>query len=499
MKKLLALSCCAMLAGCGLNLYSLPIHTSVPLHNRPALDFLKQGGPAAVGGPGPALVVKDPHADGRLLLLTASGGGMRASAFTLGVLAELDAVREAGDGGGGRGTSAFDEIDLISSVSGGSWAVAAVLSDRVAHADAPLAERMEAIEAGYAELRTAKVRYWAKDFIPSITKGLTFAQVYRADAPRPLPFTYFNATLYPSHSSFVFTPAYLDHYQVTTLGDPAAPRRVPAVSHDLTNIPIGYAATASGAVPGYTSAFAETRLCAGGDAPSYCFANRKGGVRSHLQLIDGGLYDNIGYKTALELGLADRARIGRHPATIIMVDSADAEDFQTMPEKGRDGGHVIGIAMASSFPNQNASFDRLREPGFIAAGFDRRLLLDFAAAKGFDPDRHGKLVEDLPQLAYFAAHDVGCYGDDGRVLPGRRKLVSPADPGDVRDNLAHLKAKGRDCAAMNFARVGYLHKTTFRYDRYAFQLRYQLGRLAVRMNEGAIRAAVFRTERVSAP
>lgn len=483
--------CALALAGCaGPNLRSLPFPTSTALHNRPALEFLHEGGPTAVGGPGPGLVARDPYADGRLVVVTVSGGGMRASAFTLGVMAELDVI-----GRGRNEGSAFGAIDMFSSVSGGSWAVAAILADRVEHPDVPLAQRMMEIEARFAGLADAKVRTWAADFIPDITLGKTFGQVYAASAAAPLPFAYFNASLYPSHSPFVFSPAYLAHYRVGALGDPAEPRRVELVEPSLASIPIGYAASASGAVPGFTSAFGDTSLCRVGNLPSFCFSSRDGGVLDSLQLVDGGLYDNLGYKTALEVTLASRDRNGRIPATVLMVDSADGEEFQTMSASGRSGAHIAAIARASSFPNQNATFDRLRGPGFAAAGFDRRILLDFASVAGFDPARHAGLVGDLPELVYYAAHDVDCFGMDGQVIRGRRKLRAPGDFGSPQGNLAILEAKGADCVAMNFARAGYLHKTTFQYDPYAFRLRYQLGRLAVRMKRDMIEEAVFRTTR----
>lgn len=471
------------------NLYSLPVFTSVPLHNGPALRFLKEGGPAGIGDGGPRLVARDPYADGAVVALSVSGGGMRAGAFTLGVLAELDAIRETA-----AGESAFGRIDFISSISGGSWAVAAVLADRAAASTAPLADRAGVIESRFARMSDVKVARWAERFIPEVTLGATYASVYRSDAVRPLPFAYFNASLYPSQSPFVFTGDYLRHYGVTSLGDPADPDRVLVADFSLADVPIRYAASASGAVPGYTSAFARTALCADGRA-SFCFPSRKGGVRDRLQLVDGGLYDNIGYKTALEVGLRDRDRIRHGPATILMVDSADAEAFQTMPDRGKDGGHVLALAMASSFPNQNATFDRLRGPAFEAAGFDRAVLLDFAAASGFDPARHGALLDDLPELAHFAANDVSCYNAEGNVIEGRRRLVEPVHLGTPAASLQVLELKGPDCIVLNFARVGYLHKTTFKYSPYAFRLRYQLGCLVVRMNREAIAEAVFRTRR----
>jgi hypothetical protein len=481
-----------VLGGCSTpNLYSLPFFTSTTIHNEAALRFLKQGGPATVGGAGPGLAVKDPFADSRVVALTASGGGMRATSFTLGILAELDEIgREE------HSSSALEEVDLISSASGGSWAIASMLAVRTRDRDSRLHAAFRGMEASYAQLERAKVKHWADVFIPAVTGPLTYADVYPAGAARPLPFAYFNGSLYPSHSPFVFTPAYLEHYKVRTLGDPAKPDRVQHEPRDLTRVPIGYAATASSAVPGYTSAFAETALCEVAEPPSFCWGKKD--RRDNLQILDGGLYDNIGYKTALEVALAERARIARGPATLIMIDSADGEDFQTMPAGGRESGHVLAIAMASSFPNQNATFDRLRDPAFEAAGFDERILLDFSSAAGFDPAKHGSLLNDLPELAYYAAHDVGCWADDGSWRKGVRVLRRPPSLGSPEDNLRQLQAKGRDCVSMNFARVGYLYKTTFKYDQYRFRLNYQLGRLVVRMKHSQIKDAVFRNARTAA-
>lgn len=267
---------------------------------------------------------------------------MRASAFTLGVLAELDEIRKAGQKG-----SALEEVDFISSVSGGSWAIASMLTVRASDRDGPLRDAMPQIERSYEKMTRVKVKHWAEGFIPDLTDEKTYLAVYPIGAARPLPFTYFNASLYPSQSPFVFTPSYLDYYKVRTLGDPASPRRISIATSSLAEVPIGYAATASSAVPGYTTAFAETALCDDEPVYSFCFGPKK---RNDLQILDGGLYDNIGYKTALEVALAERDRIAHGPATLIMIESADGEAFQTMPTSGRAGGHLAGIATASSSP-----------------------------------------------------------------------------------------------------------------------------------------------------
>lgn len=105
------------------------------------------------------------------------------------------------------------------------------------------------------------------------------------------------------------------------------------------------------------------------------------------------------------------------------------------------------------------------------------------------------MVQDLPELAYYAAHDVGCWDDDGGWLVGVRVLKRPAELGAAGENLRRLERKGRDCVSMNFARAGYLYKTTFKYDQYRFRLNYQLGRLVVRMKRSEIADAVFRDVR----
>lgn len=474
-----------ILSGCSPNFYSLPVFTTTNIHNEEALTLLSASGPETIGSAGPGLSVRDPFSDGHFVGVSASGGGMRAAAFTLGILAELDEMKSSGQSG-----SALDEVDLLSSVSGGSWAVASMLSTRAENDTRSLHEALPLIERQFAQMKDITVRKWARSFIPTVTAKRTFRDIYPSDKADPLPFAYFNASLYPSQSPFVFTPAYLEHYKVTSLGDPADPTRIELGSPaTLADIPIGYAASASSAVPGFTSAFATTELCDGEDQASFCYG--RSGSRNTLQILDGGLYDNIGYKTLVEVALTESERMSSVSASLIMIDSADVEAFQTIPADKREDGNVLDIAMASSFPNQNATFDRLRDPVLRSAGFDTRLHLNFLSASGFDPEKHGTLLNGLDELAYYAAHDVGCWSDTGSWHKGVNRLSKPASFGTPEDNLNRLVGKGKDCVSLNFARAGYLYKTTFKYDDYRFKLNYQLGRLVVRMKCPDLAGAVF--------
>ena len=84
--------------------------TAAP-ENRP----LEPGSPAAFDASG----INSEHRSGRILLaLTFSGGGTRAAAFSYGVLQELAETPVVIEG---RERRLLDEVDLISSVSGGSF------------------------------------------------------------------------------------------------------------------------------------------------------------------------------------------------------------------------------------------------------------------------------------------------------------------------------------------------------------------------------------------
>ena len=88
-----------LLMSCGLNLYSVPGSVSSPLYNEEAHDFLRTSGPGLVNGLGGGVATKPELADGQIVMLSVSGGGMRSSAFTLGVLTELDQVDSHGSDG----------------------------------------------------------------------------------------------------------------------------------------------------------------------------------------------------------------------------------------------------------------------------------------------------------------------------------------------------------------------------------------------------------------
>jgi hypothetical protein len=430
-------------------------------------------------------MVKDELADGQIAMLAVSGGGMRASAFALGVMAELD---QADGSRLNDATTPLERIDSISAISGGEWMVAAVLADGAAWQGEELVKRVEEVRAGYEKLATVRVRCWAEHFNEHVTSHKTYGDIYSGTDGAKLPAAYLCSTLYPSQSPFVFSQQFIDHYQVTDMGDNCDPARVPMEDGSISSVPFGFAASASGAVPAFYNSLGSTMICAN-EEYSFCWRGEKKNA-SYVQLLDGGMYDNIGYKLALEVALSRKPAIAENRSTIIFIDAAPDEELHTINRGGRKRSHLASIALASSFPSQDATFARLREPTFRSVGFENQFLIDFDSAGGFDRATERKLLDGLEALVYYAAHDVACFADDRGVKKGRNGFKKPENFGKIDDNLDRLQEKGADCLRMNFARVGYRYKTTYKYDEYAFTVGYQLGRFAARRQMTQIRAAL---------
>ena len=497
-RSALLLMSASLLAGCGVNpfnLSSLPGAPKVEVRNEATHAFLKTSGPGQVDSLGLNMDLRDAAADGEVVGLAVSGGGMRASAFTLGVLEGLEELQLGADS-----RNVLDRVDFISAISGGSWAVAAYLADRADKPGGSLKANHSKIVQRFAETETIKVSCWANGMIGSVTLEKTFNDIYSGDNGATLPQVFFGSSLYPSQSPFVFTADFLRHYEVSELGDYCVPNRLklppePEGDFGLGQVPIGYAASASGTVPAFTSAFARTRLCEGN---RYSFCNTKKARKSAdtIQLVDGGVYDNLGYKVAFERLMSLRRQKGKlPPATMVLIDSGTEELDQTVRYSRRNNSNLLGYAAATSFSNQDATYARLARTQFEAVGLrpENVVLIDFGSLAGFDPQEHPDALDGLALLADFAARGVRCTGDDGQPVKAPNRLERPVEVPAVEDSLNTLREKGEDCLRMNFVRAGYLHKTTYKYDEYAFALRYQLGKFAVRVHRSKLAAALART------
>lgn len=175
---------------------------------------------AAAAAPPYTFAARLPRSSPRLfVVLTFSGGGMRAAAFTLGVLEKLAATTIVVDGSPRR---LLDEVDVITAVSGGSFTAAYhglfgdrvftdflsrflyrdVQSDLLAHLLAP-ARWFQPAGAEFS--RTDAI---ADFFDRSLFEGRTFADL---SANGRLPYIILNAADLNTGQTFSFTQMQFDY------------------------------------------------------------------------------------------------------------------------------------------------------------------------------------------------------------------------------------------------------------------------------------------------
>lgn len=468
-----------------LGIKSVPLSMSTTVQNSAAIDFLRDA-PSVSAKLSSDLSTRDMAADGKIVGLSASGGGARATAYTLGVLAELQELTTS------NGSNVLDQIDFISSNSGGSWAVAAYLSDRASQQARPyrLRDRAPVISERFFAATSGPVRCWSTA-MRSVTDGQTFGSIYSHDRQEALPAAYFNASLLPAHAPFVFTQAFIDYYEVRQFGACASG---PEQFGSLANVPIGYAAAASGTVPGFYYAYAETDICTGkAHAASFCEQSLNSGRRNYLRIADGGLYDNIGYKTAFEVLRNAAATAPNSRRAMLLINSSTSTDYKTIPPGERADKFLVTTAKNGLFAVQDSTFERLYRPMFEELGVGDPVLLDFySSAKFTEADAEqitgGDRIDSLDTLAFYAAQKVKCFVNG--QLQELARMPAPGHIPPAARSLEHLRKAGGDCLSENFYRAGTLNKTTYRFDRFQYAVMYELGRLSVRKNRAKILAAV---------
>lgn len=493
------LSSCAFIG-----LKSLPWSPSVDLHDSEAIGFFEDV-PRSGPNLGTGLTVKSIGADDRAIGLAVSGGGMRAAAFTLGVLAELQTLcadQSNAPGCADHSPNMLDAIDFISANSGGAWGVSAYLADRADRdlANYNLQEHQSDLIGRFASSAENRVTCWAEQFNEDVTRGATYQRVYAADNPVPLPAAFINSTLLPSQSPFVFSDAFVDHYRVISFEACHSSRHQRfATQGGIADVPIGYAAATSGSVPGFYYSYARTGLCDAqyfGSA-SFCHSQMRGGPRNSLHLVDGGIYDNIGFSTLFEIFYSiansenDQPHSVSHRAALI-IDSNFERRIHSMSDDDADSMSFMNLITSMGLPSQDARFQRLYLPMLASAGVENVVLLNFFSTANFptdDPNEQHRLLHGLEALAEFAAFGVDCFDSDGRELDAERQVRQATAGFTIERALGELKSRGGDCLSENFYRVGTLIETSYKADYFEFLALWQLGQLSVRMNRDRILSA----------
>jgi NTE family protein len=287
----LALCAAAFQAGCGISVRNGPINAAL------AEPHPETAAPAAE----PAGDNFDDMAVG----LSFSGGGSRAAAFAFGVLRELSRTQVSGNG---RTSALIDQVDIVSSVSGGSVTAAyfalkgrAILDDfeeKFLTLDVEASLRTAVSVPNLVRLTSGGVndstglQSWLDE---NLFRNATYADVLK----RGRPVLWINASDIYNRTPFVFSP--------TTFA---------ALCSDLRTFPLSEAVSASAAVPlvfapivirNYANRcdtpvpqWAE-RALANPNAPSVLRANAEAIKRyrekkevEYVKLLDGGLTDNLG-------------------------------------------------------------------------------------------------------------------------------------------------------------------------------------------------------------
>jgi NTE family protein len=365
-----------------------------------------------------------------LVVLTFSGGGTRAAAFAYGVLERLRQTTIYG----GRKTL-LDEVDVISSVSGGSFASAyygLFGPEKFFHAFRPAVLERK-IERDLI-LRVLAPWNWPRLLSPSFGRGDLADEYYDqhifegrtyADMPRTRPFIILNATDIGEGAQFSFIQEHFDR-----------------LCSDLSGVHVSRAVTASSAFPvaftpltlkNYPKASCgyrpprwvelahqhdfervPRRYDRAANWKSYEDADR----RPYVHLSDGGLADNIGLRGpefAITTGdsawsVLPKVNLGQVKRLVVIVVDAKPESDSALDRRARPPGFIAVLNAAATNPMENYSADT------IELLRDRFREWD-AAARAFEARRERTTAE----CDALAADTCGTGGDRHRCIEERRK------------------------------------------------------------------------------
>ena len=356
-------ACAALLAGCAQLIHNDPVNQPLSANPIP----LQAAAYADAGGDAP---------DDMVVALTFSGGGMRAAAFSYGVLTGFDETRVKTSRGA---MSLLDHIDFISGVSGGSVLAAYYgLKRRQALSDFRerflLANPEEHLQTNSACL-TSRAELEgginnSTEFPDWLDTHLFNHATFRQLLTGRRPVVWINASDIYNRTAFLFTPVTFS-----------------ALCSDLANYPISLGVAASAAVPvvfapvvvenypgGCPTSVPEWVERVRSDpnaAPimkSYAEAlerYRTGEVK-YVKLLDGGLVDNLGLSGITITRLANKTAYGP-------LEPAEAVKLRRLlflvVDAGRapSGAWVQSVAGPSGVELISAASDTATESGALSS------------------------------------------------------------------------------------------------------------------------------------
>jgi predicted acylesterase/phospholipase RssA len=246
-------------------------------------------------------------------MVSLSGGGQRAAAFAIGVLSELEKLKINANPNNGDNKNIFNalnEIDYMSTVSGGSWAGGAYITELIKHQNqfpkTTFSINEPRVQVKIKEnLQKLEMSYFDNCLVAKIERGITKlenSKVYYSDIFTPasstnkpkVPYIFVNATNPETFSPFVFTQSYFNKYKVEAFKYCGYNVKV----NQLGDTPLSLALSASSSVPGFRHMQVTSGLC---KIPKYVNTALCKGSPKNFDLIDGGVYDNLGYKTSFKV------------------------------------------------------------------------------------------------------------------------------------------------------------------------------------------------------
>jgi len=326
----------------------------------------------------------DDNSDGLFVILVFSGGGTRAAALSYGV---LEALRDTTIRWQGRTKALLDEVDVISSISGGSF-TAAYYALRGARTFEEFPGRFlyrpvqsDLIKSALSPeglLKLAGPTYGRSDLAAEfygreVFGGATYATLI---SQHRRPFVILNATDMTTGTQFPFVQDQFDLLCSDLSGVPLA-RAVAASSAfpgGLTPLTFrNYAGSCGYRQPGWVelahkdhasrinvrrTARADTRL-------SYTAAGED--AREYIHLTDGGVADNIGLREPLTaitsidnswsvLRLIDLKKVDKLVVIVVNAATSPAVERDKSPDVP---GLIDTVTAAADVPLDNYSFDTL--------------------------------------------------------------------------------------------------------------------------------------------
>jgi NTE family protein len=407
-------------------------------------------------------------ADALFVVLAFSGGGTRAAALSHGV---LEALRDTRIEWHGRKLSLLDEVDVISSISGGSFPAAyyalygARLFDEFPNRFLYRPVETELIRSALNPaglLKLAGPSFGRSDLAAEFYARELFGAATFADivAQRRRPFVILNATDMSLGSQFSFVQDQFD-----------------LLCSDLSGVSVGRAAAASSAFPGLLTPLTfrnyagscdyrqppwvesalkdrKSRINVGRTARAerrLSYAAGAGARRDYIHLTDGGVADNIGLREPLAaIANANNSwsvlrliNLGKVEKLVVIVVNAATDPMNDRDKKPDVPGLIDTVTAAANVPLGNYSLDTLDLLRQTVNEFNESARLvagcrDLAAARG------AQCALDIPaprQIDFFPIEVAFEYIDDAAERSWFKNLPTTLElPREVVDQ---LRAAGR--------------------------------------------------------